>query len=207
MPDIDLSLINGALTRTGNEPIADLEDGSVAGKIANENYEQVVLSELARSRFKLPSKTQQLSLIDEDEMGEPPEPWAYGYTLPTDLIKLRTIKVSGNPIPYEQMGRIVFCDFDSSDEVIAHYLWRPPESWFAPEFAEGVIRRMEAIFLRGIGERHDEAMARDKAADEQLAFARSSDSQAQTPQEPVSSPALRARGGQTVFPTLRARRG
>ena len=206
MPDLDLSLINAALTRIGNAPITALDDGTSAATIADENYEQVVLSELARSRFKLPSKIQQLSLIDEDEQGTPPEPWTFGYTLPTDLVKLRTVKVAGEPIPYEQMGRIIFCDFDSSSEVIAHYLWRPPESWFAPEFAEGIIRRMEAIFLRGIGERHGEAAARDKAADDQFAFARSSDSQAQTPQEPVGSPALRARRGQTDFPTLRARR-
>lgn len=207
MADLDLSLVNSALTRTGNNPITALDDGTVAATITSENYEQVVKSELARSRFKLPSKFEQLNLIDEDEQGVPPEPWLYGYTLPTDLVKLRTIRVSGSPIPYIQTGRIIFCDFDSSVEVMADYLWRPPESWFAPEFAEGVIRRMEAIFLRAIGERHDEAMARDKAADEQFAFARSSDAQAQTPQEPITSPVLRARSGEPASPTLRARRG
>jgi hypothetical protein len=208
MADVDLSLVNAALTRTGNDTIASLDDGSVPATVAGENYEQVVKSELARSRFKLPSKFTQLSLIDEDEQGSPPEPWTYGYTLPTDLVKLRTIKVSGTPIPYEQVGRIVFCDFGSDDEVIAHYLWRPPESWFAPEFSEGIIRRMEAIFLRALGERYDEAALRDKAADEQFAFARASDSQAQTPTDPMVSPALRARNGVVPSsPTLRARRG
>src|SRR3990167_9859165 len=104
----DLSLINAALTRIGNAPISDLEDGTSAGTIANENYEQVVRAELARSRFKLPSKFEQMSLIDEDEQGTPPEPWQYGYILPTDLIKIRTVKVAGDRIPYEQMGRIIF---------------------------------------------------------------------------------------------------
>lgn len=207
MPDLDLSLVNAALTRCGDPPISELEgNGSPAAIIAKENYEIVVRAELAQSRFKLPSKFTQLNLIDEDEMGLPPEPWLYGYTLPTDLIKLRTVKVAGTPIPYEQMGRIIFCNVDTSVEVMAHYLWRPPEAWFAPEFAEGVIRRMEAIFLRGIGERYEEAATRDKAADTQMAFARSSDSQAQTPQEPVGSPVLRARVGE-VSAALRARRG
>lgn len=203
---VGLSLINAALTRIGNSPISALDDGTSAATIADENYEQVVLAELARSRYKLPSKIEQLSLIDEDEEGEPPEPWTYGYTLPTDLVKLRTVKVDGSPIPYEQMGRSIFCDYGSESEIIAHYLWRMPESWFAPEFAEGIIRRMEAIFLRAIGERHKEAAERDAAADEQFAFARSSDSQAQTPQEPVMSPALKARVGSVSSGTLRARR-
>lgn len=206
MSATDLSLLNAALTRTGNTPISALDDGSASGQVANENYEIVVKAELARSRFKLPTKFEQLSLIDEDEEGAPPEPWQYGYTMPTDLVKIRTVKVDGEPIPYAQMGRILFCDYDSSHEVMAHYLWRVPESWFPPEFAEGIVRRMEAIFLRALGERHDEAVARDKAADEQFAFAKSSDAQSQTPQEPISSPALRARAGE-VSATLRARRG
>ena len=206
MSDTDLSLLNAALTRVGDQPITDLADGSIAGTIADQNYETIVRAELARCRFKLPSKFEQLSLIDEDELGEPPEPWQYGYTLPSDLVKLRTVKVDGNPIPYEQMGRIIFCDYDSGHEVMAHYLWRIPESWFAPEFAEGVVRRLEAVFLRSIGERYDEALTRDKAADEQLAFARSSDAQSQTPQSPVGSPTLRARGGvaSTVLGARRA---
>ena len=205
MSDTELCFINAALTRTGNEPLASLEDGSAAATIATENYEKVILSELARSRFKLPSKVAQLSLIDEDEMGEPPEPWLYGYTLPTDIVKIRTVMVAGASIPYEQLGRVVFCNQDGSSEVVAKYLWRPPESWFAPEFSEGIIRRLEAIFLRGLGERYEEAEARDKAADQQFAFARSSDAQAQTPTDPVISTTLRARAGQ-VSSTLRARR-
>jgi hypothetical protein len=205
MSNIDLSLINAALTRTGNDPISSLTEGVAAAQIASASYEPVILAELARSRFKLPTKFEQLSLIDEDEQGEPPAEWEFGYTLPTDLVKIRTLKVDGEPIPYEQMGRIVFCNVGSDSEVMCHYLWRLPESWFAPEFAEGIIRRMEAIFLRGIGERYDEAQARDAAADEQLAFARSSDSQGQTPRDPVGSPTLNARGGY-VSATLRARR-
>lgn len=205
MANLDLSLINAALTRTGNDPITSLTDGSAAAKIADANYEQVVLAELTRSRFKLPTKFEQLSLIDKNKQGTPPEPWLYGYELPTDLVKLRTLKVDGTPIQYEPMGRIVFCNYGSDVKVIAHYLWRPPESWFAPEFAEGIIRRLEAVFLRGLGERHDEAVARDKAADEQMAFARSSDAQAQTPIDPGITPTLNARVG-SPSATLRARR-
>lgn len=207
MADTDLSLINAALTRTGNSPISAIDgNDSVAAIVTNQNYEVVVRAELVRSRLKLPTKFQQLSLIDEDEMGSPPAPWTYGYSLPSDLVKLHTIKVAGEPIPYVQMGRVIFCDFDSSQEVMVFYSWRIPESWFAPEFAEGVVRRMEAIYLRSIGERYDEAAERDAAADDQLRFAASSDSQAQTPRDPVGSPVLNARAG-AVSSTLRARRG
>lgn len=207
MPTLDLSLINAALTRCGDPTITSLDEGVPGSDIASANYEIVVLAELARSRYKLPTKFQQLNLIDEDEMGSPPDPWLYGYQLPTDLVKLSTIKVDGTPIEYEQLGRIIFCNYDETVEVMGFYEWRIPESWFAPEFSEGIVRRMEAIFLRGIGERHAEALKRDAAADEQFAFARSSDSQAQTPRQPVGSPALRARRGEVNSSgILRARR-
>lgn len=205
MADLDLSLVNAALTRTGNDPISSLTDGTVAAQITNANYEIVVKAMLATSRFKLPTKFEQLSLIDEDEMGAPPEPWLYGYVLPTDLVKMRTVKVDGVPITFEQSGRLIFCNYDSSNVVIAHYGWRIPESWFAPEFAEAVVQSMEAIFLRGIGERFDEGEARDRSAKDQLKFARSSDSQAQTPVDPILTPTLTARSG-GVSATLRARR-
>ena len=206
MADTDLTLINAALTRSGNNPISALDgNDSVAAIVANQNYELVVKAELARSRFKLPSKFQQLSLIDEDELGEPPAPWQYGYTLPSDLVKLRTIKVNGAPIAFAQMGRIIYCDYDNTNPVIAEYLWRIPESWFAPEFALGIILRMEAVFRRAISEQHAEADERDAAADDQLRFAATSDAQAQTPQDPVLAPTLNARTG-VVSSTLRARR-
>jgi hypothetical protein len=205
MADIDLSLINAALTRTGNDPISSLTDGTAAAQIANANYEIVVKAMLASSRFKLPTKFEQMSLIDEDEMGVPPTEWEFGYVMPTDLVKIRTVKVDGEPIQYEQMGRVIFCNYGSSDEVMCHYEWRIPESWFAPEFAEAVVQAMEAIFLRGIGERYDEGEARDRSAKEQLKFAKSSDSQAQTPRDPVLTPTLNARAG-GVSATLRARR-
>lgn len=205
----DLSICNDALARTGNDPIAAVTptDGTAAGDIAAATYEQIARSELVRSRFKLPGKTAVLEAIaDPDDVVAP---WNYGYDLPADLIKLSTIKVDGVPIPYEQIGAVVFCDFDSEAvDIVAHYLWRLTTTVWSPEFVEGVTRRMEAVFLRGLNEDHAAARLRDTAADEQFQFARTSDSQAVTPRQPMGSPALRARVGYPALSaTLRARRG
>jgi hypothetical protein len=120
------------------------------------------------------------------------------YQLPTDLIEIRTVKVSGYPINYEVHSRTVLCDAAEADEVILHYIWRVPESQWPAWFREGMIRRLEAIFLRAVGERYREAQARDKAADESFALARNRDSQSQTPRDPTISPTLRARSGQVI---------
>lgn len=202
----DLSLINDALSRTGNGPISTLAGSSVAQIVANASYENVVRNELSLSPWKKPSKIEQLNRIDASVAGAPPEPWTAAYQLPPDLIEIRTVKVAGLPIDYEWHGDKIVCHAAADDEVILHYVWRCPESWFPPWLREGIVRRMEAIFLRGIGERYREGAVRDDAATEQLAMAKNRDSQSQTPRDPTGSPTLRARGGAAASGALHARR-
>lgn len=192
----DLTVINAAATRTGSDPITTLAtDGTPVAKIALNNYEDSVKAELALYPWKRATKIGQLDRIDPNTMGEPPEPWTAAYQLPTDLVDIRTVKVAGSPINYEVHGDKILCDALESDNVIMHYVWRVPESQWPPWFREGMIRRWEAILLRGVGERHNEADERDKAAADSFALARNRDSQSQTPRDPMISPTLRARIG------------
>lgn len=192
----DISVINAAATRTGSEPITTVEAGGVpVSAIALNNYENAVRTELALYPWKRATKIEQIDRIDATVHGDPPEPWTAAYQLPNDLIDIRTVKVGGYPIQYEVHGDKILCFAAESDEVILHYVWRVPEADWPPWFREGMTRRMEAIFLRGIGERYTQADARDHAADESFALARNRDSQSQTPRDPVQSPTLQARSG------------
>jgi hypothetical protein len=196
----DLSIINAAATRTGNLPVtAILTDGGPVAQIALNNYEESVKTELALYPWKRATKIEQLDRIDPDVHGDPPEPWTAAYQLPPDLVEIRTVKVLGYPINYEVHGDKILCDADEASEVILHYIWRAPESDWPPWFREGMIRRWEAILLRGVGERYSQADERDKAAAESFARARNRDSQAQTPRDPTVSPLLRARTGAPHF--------
>lgn len=191
----DLTIINAAATRTGSDPISSLSDGSPVAQIASNNYEDAVKTELALYPWKRATKIVQIDRLDPDVEGDPPEPWTAAYELPSDLIEIRTVKVSGYPIDYEIHGNTVLCDAAEGDEVILHYIWRVPESGWPAWFREGMIRRMEAMFLRGVGERANEALARDEAAKESFAMARNRDSQQQPPKDPTQSPTLAARSG------------
>lgn len=192
----DITVINAGATRTGSEPITQLSaDGGPVAAIALSNYENLVKAELANYPWKRATKIIQIDRIDPDEEGDPPEPWTAAYQLPSDLVEIRTVKVSGYPINYEVHGDTILCNAAEDDEVILHYIWRVPESGWPAWFREGMIRRCEAMFLRGIGERYAQADTRDKAAAEQFALARNRDSQSQTPRDPTVSPTLRARAG------------
>lgn len=199
----DLSIINAAATRTGNEPVTNIaSDTTSVGKIARENYENLVRAHLALNPWKTATKTDVLALLDEDVHGAPPEPWSAAYQRPVDLIEIRTVKVGGQVIPYEIHGDTILCDASEDDEPIIHYIWRVPESQWPPVFREFMIQTLEPLFLRGAGERFREAEAREESAKDWGGKARVRDAQSQTARDPVSSPALAARGG--ALPPSRA---
>lgn len=200
MATTDLSVINAAATRTGNEPITALSaDGGPVASIALSNYENLVKAELSQYPWKQATKIIQLDRIDADVSGDPPEPWTAAYTKPTDCLEIRAVMVSGLPINYAVHGSTILCDADESDEVIMHYLWRVPEASWPAWFREGMIQRCEAMFLRGVGERYREAQARDQSAADQFRVAKNRDSQQQTARDPMVSPTLRARGGSIPY--------
>lgn len=190
----DFSVINAAAGRTGNSSISSLSDGSLVANIASENYEDSVKAELSVYPWKRASKIVSMNRLDPDIMGSAPSPWQAAYQLPDDLVEIRTVTICGCPIAYEVHGDKILCNADTNADVVLHYIWRVQESDWPAWFREGMIRRWEAILLRGVGERHAEAQARDKAADDQFAKARSRDSQSQTARDPTTSPTLRARG-------------
>jgi hypothetical protein len=191
-----LEICSSALTRTGSEPITSFSGTTAGARIATENYETIVKAEMAAYPWKRASKIVELDLIDADVSGDPPEPWTAAYTLPSDLLEIRTLRVGGQNIDYEVHGNTLLCNASEVDNVILHYVWRQDEAYWPPWFTEGIIRRLEAVFLRGIGERYKEAQARDQAADRQFAMAKHRDSQSQTPRDPTPSATLAARRGE-----------
>lgn len=190
----DLSLINAALTRTGSDAITSLDDDKAEAKIAKKNYDQLVLGVLSGYPWRWATKTATLTLLSDT----PALPWTYAYQLPSDARHLRVVMVDGYPIDYEQQFNKLLCDFGSDSTLTAKYIWSAPEAYWPPEFAEYIIQRLEALFLRGVGERYEEADTREKSALRQLSTAKLVDSRRRAPHDPWNSPTLAARGAAPV---------
>jgi hypothetical protein len=86
-----LDYINAAATRTGSDPVTELNDGTPVGNTAGANYEQIVRAALTGYPWRWATKTATLALLT----GDVDLPWTYAYQLPTDLLKLRVVTVSG----------------------------------------------------------------------------------------------------------------
>lgn len=196
MATTDIDIINAALTRTGNNPISALTNDALGARIASQNYEKLVRREISAGRYKWATKHVVLSLLDPVVHGDAPRPWLNSYQAPADMLDLRSIKadaMDGLPIRYELQSKTIFAVEGIETDLIASYLYRVPEADLPEMFVEGIIRRLEAMFQRGIKERDDVAKDRDKDADAAFGEARRLDAQSTPPREVTSSPTLEAR--------------
>lgn len=187
----DFRYLNAALTRTGNTPVSTLPGTTAESIVANENYEQIAKAELTAYPWKWASTKRDLNLLTDT----PHLPWLYAYQIPTDILDIRTVEVEGVPIDYEQMGDKLLCMYGSDVTVTLKGWWRIPEAYWPADFGEGMIRRLEALFLRSPCAQHEEAAARDESADEQFEKARLADAKRKTPTDPRRYPILDARRG------------
>jgi hypothetical protein len=201
---IDLNFVNAALTRTGNDPITQLSDGTPGGNIAGQNYDQIVKALLTAYPWRWATKTATLVAIS----GTPDLPWLYAYQLPSDFLKLRVITADGYPMDYERQFTKIVCNIPNTSEVVAKYTWSVPEAYWPGTFAEAVTQHLEALFLRGVGERFEQGEARQKDAMMTLRAAKLEDAQNNSTINPVTSPTLAARGvTATSISALTARTG
>lgn len=186
-----IPIVNAALTRTGDEPITDFDEGTLQAKVAVTNYSELVNGLLSSYPWKFCSRQQQLAMIAVT----PDPPWLFAYERPSDVLDLRDVEVAGLPITYEMLSDAILCNADGTTPVLAKYTYRLDEAFWPKYFRMAVIATLEPLFLRSIGERYDQASDREKAAARQQALARNRDAQSQTARNPVRSPLLAARRG------------
>lgn len=191
MASPDLRFINAALTRAAFEAISELPGTTAEGAVAHENYEKVVVAELTSYPWKWASTHRKLNYLGALTNSA----WLYHFQLPTDLLHIRNVEVEGIGIEYERMGDKLLCNVDDTVDVILKATWRVPEAQWPGWFGLYITYRMEAIFLRSPAGQYEEAEARDAAAAEQLAIARTEDSKTATPVDPRRFPTIEARYG------------
>lgn len=186
-----IPIVNAALTRTGDEPITDFDEGTLQAKVAVTNYDEIVNGMLSGYPWKFCSRQFQLTMLAVT----PDLPWLFAYERPNDVLDLRDVEVAGKPINYELLSDVILCNADGSTPVLAKYTYRLDEPFWPKYFRLAVIATLEPMFLRSIGERYDQATDRDKMAARLQALARNRDAQSQTARNPVQSPLLAARQG------------
>lgn len=185
--DTEIDLINAALTATGNSPITSLEDGTSEAEIAAANWDAVVGPEFEHP-WTWTHTTRRLNRVDGTGTDTA---FLYAYQVPIGF-EVERVEVCARLVPWESMGDLILCNQD--DNVVAICRWRPPVRNWPPSFKGAIIKRLEALFLRAISDDHEEAAARDQAAEKAFLRAKNKDSGKRSPRRPGTSALLEARG-------------
>lgn len=183
-----ISILQAACVRIGAEPLTSLDDGSTEATVASHTYGQMVEALLSEYPWRFATKTFTLNQLTATA----PEPWSYLYQLPTDLIHVQAVKLSGSDIRFMRIGSTIACDYDANG-VTLHYTWRVPEEQWPPYFTMLVTLKMSAVFASSVAEKVSLYENFENMAEVQRRQARSSDAQGQSPRRMPSGKLMTVR--------------
>lgn len=188
-----VEVANAALAEVGHTQITSLLEGSPAAITFQATYEKIVAKELTKHAWSFATRTDRLTY--QGATGNSPK---YAYYLPVGILTPRYLRVgSARATGYELRANKLLVDFQRDYDLTHTY--RASEDQWAADFAEGIRKRMMAVFYRALPV--DMAAAREMNAEAELELqrARIRDRSAQGKPEMSVDPVLvRAwRGAQT----------
>lgn len=172
-----LTVLNRALSATGNNLLTVLNDGTDEWIVANEAFGRAIDDLSSRHNWPFAKATE--TLVPAAAADNPSIKYSVAYLLVPDVIHVvrayRAIATdTGNrPIlfeDYEIIGRYLCCDFDTGISI--EYVTMPDDANWHPQVAEILTTYVEAGCLRGLNEDFDEAAKREGKAEARLTEAR-----------------------------------
>lgn len=170
-----LTIINDALLETGNTALNFEYDGSAEWQVADSAYRRSVQYLLSKHRWNFATTTVSLAgLLPTSPSGL--AHYNKAYALPADCLHVAAVYLNGYPLTqYEIVDHRLCCAYDAGLSV--KYVRAPSPDQWPPMFIEILTMKVEAHILRGLNEDTDEARARDRRVDDELAEFRSQSDQ------------------------------
>lgn len=166
-----LTIINNALSETGNNTVNVLNDPSDEYRVANRAFERWI--KFLASRHSWPfAMTTELLVRVPDADNKSRRFSKNGFRLPQNTLHVKEVfRDECFLTDYEIIGTVLSCHYDS--EVYAAVVKMPPEQDWHPMAEEVLTRYVEAGCLRGLNEDFTEATKRENSAEALLMDTRS----------------------------------
>lgn len=165
-----------ALIMIGAEPITSFDDGTTESTACANLYENVVLDQLSRYRWRFSVGQEQLSRLTD----APSNRWEAAYQLPPLAIQVITVLVSGNPITFDRYQDKIYCDASATDELYLEAVYRIDENFWPPYFVTLLQYQMAALLAESIGAKSELSQLFEQRAARQAAVGRNIDAQGRT---------------------------
>lgn len=172
----DIALCARALIRLGAAPITSFDDGSAESEIAGALYSTIRDSLLSTYPWTFATGQVELTRLEET----PTTDYQYAFQLPNDF--LRAISAGSSAKSQGACYRItrdqLHTDYES---IVLTYIFTPAEEETPPFFDMVLMSRLAAEFCIPVTENTSRAEAMFRAAERELAKARSIDAMQDTP--------------------------
>lgn len=156
-----INVKNAALMGIGAKPMVSETETSAQARVINSHYELIVQEALTKHAYMWATKKALLV-----KKGQTQEDW-YIYALPPDCLNMRYITHNGLPVDVMETeeGEPIL---PRDDEFYLHYTWRVPEARWPADFADGIVKKLQAALKRGLLSDDNAAEALDEIADRKL---------------------------------------
>ena len=165
-----------ALILIGASPITSFEDGTSEALIAANMYEDIARSALVNCRWRFATNQAVLNRLSEQPTGR----YTAAYQVPSDSLMIHATTVNGFNIEYQTYGDKIYCDTDTSSEVVLDYTFRATEQNWPSYFVVAVQFELAAIFASSLAQDASLAQLMAQQAQVSMMRARTLDSQQQT---------------------------
>jgi hypothetical protein len=174
----DISISSNALLLLGHTAIASFTEGGAGATVASNLYELTYESLLTMHRWRFAVGQKTLNQLVDTPLNK----WRYAYQLPSDFLK--AIKV----FPHTDYDIFENKLYTNSNEIDLDYVFKPAETRLPPYFVETLQFKLAALFAFPVTSNKSTGELYEKMYMEQLARAKSIDSQGQPNVPIVDSP-------------------
>lgn len=160
----------------GGSPITSFTDGSVESDVCDAMYEDIASASLTNSRWRFATNQAILNRLSASPTGR----WDSAHQLPTGTLTVNTVTVNDYPIGFDTYGNKVYSNAGSTEQLVADYIFRAPESDWPSYFTVAVEYAMASVLAVSVARDASMAEMMDQKAAIFMAQARARDSQRQT---------------------------
>lgn len=171
-----IDVCSRALILVGAEPLSSFDDGNNEALIASNMYEDVARSSLVNTRWRFATNQAVLNRLTDAPLGR----FDAAYQLPSDWLMSHVVTVNDTPIEYQTYGDKLFCNEDSTSELVLDFTFRANESDWPSYFCLAVEYELASVFAVSLARDQGLAQLMSQQAAATMMKARNLDSQQQT---------------------------
>lgn len=182
--DTSAAVASAAMAMIGGGAISSFSDGTIEAEIAESLYEDTVETLLCATRWTFATAQSELNHLSAAPTGRFSDAWQ----LPSEtILQLHAVTSNDNRIEYDVYGSKVYCDYDSSNTLVADYTFRAEESLWLPAFKTAVQLQLASFFAPALRADNDLSVLMQNRADAGLRAAKVQDSQQKTSKNVTTS--------------------